>query len=49
MPRTSRHRNEERRAYLTALHAASSGPENARAVLTRARQQIEGTHRRREE
>jgi hypothetical protein len=46
MPRTSRRRNEERRAYLTALQATSSGLENARVVLAKARQRIEGAGRR---
>jgi hypothetical protein len=37
----------ERRAYLTALQAASSGLENARVVLAKARQRIEGARRHR--
>jgi hypothetical protein len=31
----------ERRAYLMALHAASSGLENARVVLAKAKQRLE--------
>jgi hypothetical protein len=37
----------ERRAYLMALQAASSGLENARVVLAKARQRIEGALRHR--
>jgi hypothetical protein len=37
----------ERRAYLLPLQAASSGPENARVVLAKARQRIEGAGRHR--
>jgi hypothetical protein len=37
----------ERHAYLMALQAASSGLENARVVLAKARQRIDGARRHR--